>query len=245
MTRQLVILSASMLVTLMLGSVHAFSVFILPLEEQLLLPRSEISLIYSFALVSITISVLFGHRIYGALPSWLLVALSCLMAAFGVYLAAGADGWWQLFWGYSVLFGIANGIGYGFCLQLVGREMPRIKGLAMGAVTAAYAVGSVLFARIFAAQIEAQSLAAALMALVTGLVICAAISATLLLVVKASFGEVSVLKSGVISRTKVIQFWFAYMTSVFAGQRSTRAPARKPPIALPTPIVTAPVVASP
>jgi len=58
------ILIASMLVTFVLGSVHAFSVFIVPLEGLLHLPRSEISLIYSFALVSITISVLLGYRIY-------------------------------------------------------------------------------------------------------------------------------------------------------------------------------------
>ena len=68
-------LPASMLVTFVLGSVHAFSVFIVPLETRLQLPRSEISLIYSFALVALTLAVLFGYRIYGLLSSWLLVLL--------------------------------------------------------------------------------------------------------------------------------------------------------------------------
>ena len=67
MNKKIVILLASMLVTFVLGSVHAFSVFILPLESILRLPRSEISLVYSFALVAITCSVLLGYRIYTAL----------------------------------------------------------------------------------------------------------------------------------------------------------------------------------
>ena len=67
MNRGYLILAASMLVTFVLGSVHAFSVFIVPLEILLELPRSEISLIYSFALVGITVSVLLGYLI---MPDW-------------------------------------------------------------------------------------------------------------------------------------------------------------------------------
>ena len=67
-------LLASMLVTLVLGSVHAFSVFIAPLERLLLLPRSEVSLIYSLALVALTLAVLLGYRVYHLLaPAWLVL----------------------------------------------------------------------------------------------------------------------------------------------------------------------------
>lgn len=82
-----------MLVTFVLGSVHAFSVFIVPLETRLQLPRSEISLIYSFALVALTLAVLLGYRIYGLLPSWLLVLITCLVAAAGLLLASLATSW--------------------------------------------------------------------------------------------------------------------------------------------------------
>ena len=112
---QLVLL-ASMLVTFVLGSVHAFSVFLLPLETQLQLPRADISLIYSLALVAITFAVLLGYRIYDKAPAWILVATSCLLAAGGLMLAANAQSWWQLMFGYSLLFGLANGLGYGFTL---------------------------------------------------------------------------------------------------------------------------------
>jgi len=209
-----------MLVTFVLGSVHAFSVFILPLEALLVLPRSDISLIYSFALVAITLSVLFGYLIYARLAAWLLVLLTCLVAALGLVLAATASNWWLLFLGYSVLFGGANGVGYGFTLQLAAREMPENKGFAMGAVTAAYAVGSIVFARIFSAQIESTSVAAAFMALATGLVGCGLVAALLMYLVKANYGgskAVSDEPGQRLDNRRVGLFWLAYMLSVFAG----------------------------
>ena len=50
-----------------------------------------------------------------------------------------------MFVGYAVIFGGANGLGYGFALQLSAQAMPDRKGLAMGAVTACYAMGGVYF----------------------------------------------------------------------------------------------------
>ena len=70
-----------MLVTFVLGSVHAFSVFIAPLEALLRLPRAEISLIYSLALVALTVSVLVGYRIYHRLAPASLVLLTVPLPA--------------------------------------------------------------------------------------------------------------------------------------------------------------------
>ena len=84
-------LLASMLVTFALGSVHAFSVFLVSFEALLGLPRSEISLIYSFALVAITLAVLLGHRFYNLLAAWWLIFITCLIAAAGLLLA-GREG---------------------------------------------------------------------------------------------------------------------------------------------------------
>ncbi len=219
MSKRTLTLLASMLVTFVLGSVHAFSVFIVSLEELLELPRSEISLIYSFALVAITLAVLLGYRIYSLLPAWWLVLTTCLVATAGLLLASSATNWWLLFAGYSVAFGFSNGIGYGFSLQLVGRVMPEIKGFAMGAVTAAYAVGSIVFARIFAWRIELVSLESALVAIALAVIGCGSLAAIMLRVADVSYAaaQAEVSHGGPIDRRKVVQFWIAYMASVFAG----------------------------
>jgi len=212
------ILLASMLVTFVLGSVHAFSVFLAPLESQLGLPRSQISLIYSFALVAITLSVTLGYRIYSLLSPWWLVLATGAVAAMGLLLAATATSWWMLFAGYSLAFGVSNGIGYGFCLQLVGRAMPSRKGFAMGAVTAAYAVGSIVFAKIIAWRIEVDSVSAAFLAISATLIVIVALAALVMRRAGASYGS-SAANNGDerLDRRSLLQYWFAYLTSVFAG----------------------------
>lgn len=220
MNRPARILLASMLVTLVLGSVHAFSVLLAPLELQLDLPRSEISLIYSFALVAITLSVTLGYRIYGLLPPAWLVAITGSVAALGLLLAALADSWWGLFAGYSLGFGISNGIGYGFCLQLAGRVMPARKGVAMGAVTAAYAVGSILFAQLIAWRIVSDSVAAAFILVAVAVLLCTLVAALIMQANAASYADTGAtapaLREQLDSRS-LWQFWFAYLTAVFAG----------------------------
>ena len=220
MSNRALTLLASMLVTFVLGSVHAFSVFLLPFETMLDLPRSQISLIYSFALVAITLAVLLGYRVYSLLPAWALVLVTCTVAAAGLLLASGATSWWMLFAGYSLAFGFSNGIGYGFSLQLVGRVMPEIKGFAMGAVTAAYAVGSVVFAKIFAWRVALDSVESALTAIALALLICGVLAALMLRLADANYGnpdqEVN-RDMPAIDNRKLLQFWFAYMASVFAG----------------------------
>ena len=209
-----------MLVTFVLGSVHAFSVFLAPLEVQLRLPRSQISLIYSFALVAITLSVTLGYRIYASLSAWWLIVITGAVAALGLLLAAVATGWWMLFAGYSLAFGISNGIGYGFCLQLVARAIPAGKGFAMGAVTAAYAVGPIVFAKIIAWRIEADSVSAAFVAVAATLAVIVIVAAFMLCRAEASYGKSVKIARGNddrLDRRRLLQFWFAYLTSVFAG----------------------------
>ena len=218
-TRSAQILIASMLVTFVLGSVHAFSVFLLPLETQLGLPRSQISLIYSFALVAITLSVTLGYRIYALLPPWWLVVTMAAVAAMGLLLAAAATNWWMLFAGYSLAFGVSNGIGYGFCLQLVARARPARKGFAMGAVTAAYAVGSIVFAKIIGWRIDVDSVSAAFLAVSVTLLVIVVLAALLMRHAQANFAA-SIAKDGDegrLDRRSLLQYWFAYLTSVFAG----------------------------
>jgi OFA family oxalate/formate antiporter-like MFS transporter len=209
-----------MLVTFVLGSVHAFSVFLAPLEMLLGLPRSQISLIYSFALVAITLSVTLGYRIYGLLPAAWMVLLTGAVAAAGLSLAATASDWWALFAGYSIAFGVSNGIGYGFCLQLAGRVMPARRGVAMGAVTAAYAVGSILFAQLIAWRIAAASVSAAFAAIAVAVLLCTLLAAVVMHFNGASYGASKVFAADPrerLDRRSLWQYWFAYLTGVFAG----------------------------
>lgn len=174
------VLLAGMLLALVLGSVHAFSVFLEPLEAQFGAGRSSVSLTYSLALACLTVGVLVGHRVYARLPAALLAVVICLLAAAGCLVAAWANAL-AVFWlGYGVVFGGANGLGYGFALQSAGQMNPKRTGLAMGLVTASYAVGAVIAPALFDALLRAGGLAGAMLGLAAALVAIGPVVAGLL-----------------------------------------------------------------
>lgn len=143
-------LIGAMLMTSTLGSVHAFSIFVAPLELLFDASRAQVSLLYSFALLFLTVAVLLGHKIYPIGTPARIAVWVCGVAATGLFICASSRSLMLLWIGYSLLFGAANGVGYGFSLQIAAQAMPARKGFAMGAVTAVYAVGATVFAKLFA-----------------------------------------------------------------------------------------------
>lgn len=135
-------IAASAALSAVLGTIHAFSVFIPQWESLPGADRASVSLVYSIALVALTIAVLFGYRLYGRLSPVIMFALVGVVAAFGLLLASISNSLLSLYLTYGLVFGGANGLGYGYSLQLSGQAAPARRGLAMGLVTAFYAVGA-------------------------------------------------------------------------------------------------------
>ena len=137
-----VTIAASCALSMVLGSIHVFSVFIPQWERLPGADRASVSLIYSLALVSLTIAVLFGYHLYQRFSPVVIFVLAGVVAALGLYLSADSSSLVSLYITYGLVFGGANGIGYGYALQLSGQAAPSFRGLAMGLVTAFYAVGA-------------------------------------------------------------------------------------------------------
>ena len=222
-------LIAGCLVTFTLGSVHAFSVFVLPLESFYSVGRSSVSFVYSLALLSLTIMVFFGHRFYGRCSPPNLTALACIVAGLGLLIAGTSSSLIGVYVGYGVLFGAANGIGYGFVLQLVAQGLPSAAGAAMGIVTALYAIGAAVFAKIFTFLLQITTLAN-VMGVMAFVLFAVAIIVWLLLYcaraiyegdgacVRASFKRlVSLFDISEPSIDLIRRLWLAYGTAVAAG----------------------------
>ena len=146
-------ISVAGILTLVLGTVHGFSVLLEPLESGFDLSRAQASGFYSLALICLTIAVLGSHYLLARFSVVVSAAIACGVAIFGLSIAALAKTAWEFGLGYGVLFGLANGFGYALSLQLAARAYPERRGLAIGAVTALYAVGASFFAMITGAML--------------------------------------------------------------------------------------------
>ncbi|WP_343563871.1 MFS transporter [Kiloniella sp. b19] len=175
--KPLVAMTALLLLSLSLGSLHSFSVLLPALEESMNTSRGMASMSYSLALVVLAATVLLGPRFYDALPSSVLALITGITASLGCLLAALASDLLAVWLGYGLLFGAANGLGYGFALQFSAQLFPNKGGSAMGMITAVYATGALLSPPLFAHALSlggwqsAQLVSAALL-LCTGLLAC-------------------------------------------------------------------------
>ncbi len=134
--------AAAIIMTTSVGTIHAFSVFVAPLED--IAGERQ------------------GHRESGLQPG---VGQpdpgrsdrpAPLAPGVSGLVATGSTVCWPrwaprspplpsvtaLYLGYGLLFGFANGTGYGFALVIASNALPERRGVAMGVVTAMYAVGA-------------------------------------------------------------------------------------------------------
>ena len=146
-------LIAAVLLTGSLGSIHAFSIFIEPFELAFNASRESVSLVYSVALISLTVAVLVSHSLFRLASAATIFALVGLTSALGLSLPIWLEDMLWLYIGYGLIFGFANGLGYALALQLAAWSYPTHAATAMGGVTAIYALGALAFARIFNALI--------------------------------------------------------------------------------------------
>ena len=215
----ILVLLACMILTLALGSVHAFSIFLENLEVRFDVSRSEVSLIYSFSLACITVAVLFSHLIFKHFNPVLLVTLISLTSAAGCALAAQATNLHMIWLGYSVLFGGANGLGYGFALQCSAQANPDIKGFSMGCVTATYALGAALAPIPFEILLNRGGFTLAMNGLAIAMLIILPSIVYFLVKGKAVLEVIKLKKKSISSRQQwlVVKLWLGYGTAVAAG----------------------------
>src|SRR4051795_274271 len=130
---------AAALLMAALGTFHAWSVLVQPLQDELHASRSTVSAVYALATVLFAASMLLEPAVHRRMPAVALATGSALLATAGLALAA-VPVEAAVFVGYGVLFAAANGLGYGLAVHVAATVGGRT-GAAAGAMVAAYALG--------------------------------------------------------------------------------------------------------
>ena len=172
-------LLAATLMNLPLGSVYAFSVLLRPIEQELAIPRSALSLVFGLATVGFTAGSVGAAFLYRVAPAPVLVLASALVAAGGLLTAATASGLAQLLLGYGVVFGTGGGVTYILLQQGVNMLVRRRQGLVNGYIVSLYPMGAMIATPAFHACNEAFGWRTTLGGLATVLVICGIAAALL------------------------------------------------------------------
>ncbi|MBT6091756.1 MAG: hypothetical protein HOH21_02865 [Acidimicrobiaceae bacterium] len=209
-------LAGCVLLSGVLGSIHAYSLFIESFESDLGVGRGEAGAPYSVALASLTLAVLVSHRLFRLVPGPLVVLIASGGAAGGLLLAASANSLAGVVLGYGIVFGAFNGLGYAFSLQRASESNPDRRGFALGLVTAAYALGGASTALVLDKHVAASGATSALRWLALAIAVTGIVTSALLANNDSPARGSSARLSSANLRT-LAPLWMAYLLAVLAG----------------------------
>jgi OFA family oxalate/formate antiporter-like MFS transporter len=131
--------------TLALGTLYAWSVFVTPLENEFGWKRAQTSSVFTLAVVMFAASLLLAGRLQDKFgPFWIsitgsiLVSLSFLLFAYTYSL-------YSLFFFYGILGGLGLGFGFGTVVPVMAKWFPDKTGLAIGLALLGFGGGSAIF----------------------------------------------------------------------------------------------------
>ena len=216
--KQSLVIISCLLITFCMGTIHAFSTLIESIELQINAGRMASSLIYSTGLISVTVAVFFGSTLYRKLSPSFIIVLIALLPLIGV-LISNSGSWIGWVVGYGFCFGFASGLGYGFSLYAASSVTSSQKlGLVLGAVSASYAFGAVIFSMLYPLLISYFGFNFGYMIGVLTLSNIIIISLILFrLAQKDLTAKTKSISKDRRVKGKIIKLWLAFFLGVFAG----------------------------
>lgn len=141
-----VILSASILINMCIGSAYAWSVFQNPLISLFGWTTTQTSLAFTISLALVPISMIFAGRLqdlYG--PKYVTLAGGCVFGL-GIFLTSTITSLTGLYLYYGLLGGLGIGMVYACMVGNTMKWFPDKRGLAGGLIAMGFGLGAVVFA---------------------------------------------------------------------------------------------------
>lgn len=133
------------LMTLALGTLYGWSVFVAPLEHEFGWKRAQTSTVFTLAVVMFAATLPLAGRLQDRFgPFWISLAGS-LMISLSFFLFAHTSSLYHLLFFFGVLGGLGNAFGYATVVPVMAKWFPDRMGLAIGLAIAGYGGGSAIF----------------------------------------------------------------------------------------------------
>jgi len=127
---------------LALGSLYAWSVFVLPLEKEFGWTRSQTSWVYTIAVVVFASTFVLAGRIQDQRGPRPCAIAGALLVSVGFFAASFTTSLWFLYVAFGVVVGAGNGFGYATPMPVASKWFPDRRGLVVGLMVGGYGAGS-------------------------------------------------------------------------------------------------------
>jgi len=136
------------LMNLALGSLYAWSVFVLPLEQEFGWKRADTSWVYTIAVVCFALTFIAAGRLQDLKGPKLCAFLGGILVSGGFLLASFTTSLLTLYVFFGVIVGIGNGFGYATPMPVGSKWFPDKRGLVVGLMVGGYGGGQAIFGTI-------------------------------------------------------------------------------------------------
>ena len=130
---------------LALGSLYAWSVFVLPLEKEFGWTRGQTSWVFTIVVISFAISFIVAGRLQDRRGPRLCAAIGAVLIGVGFFLASMATSLLFLYLAFGLVVGLGNGFGYATPIPVASKWFPDKRGLIVGLMVGGYGAGSAVF----------------------------------------------------------------------------------------------------
>ena len=132
------------LMNLALGSLYAWSVFVLPLEQEFGWKRAQTSLVYTIAIVTFATTFVLAGRIQDKRGPRLCAFLGAVLVSLGFFLTSFTTSLTFLYVVFGIIVGAGNGFGYATPIPVASKWFPDKRGLVVGIMVGGYGAGSAI-----------------------------------------------------------------------------------------------------
>src|SRR5262245_59526777 len=133
------------LMNLALGSLYAWSVFVIPLEQEFGWKRADTSWVYTIAVVCFALTFIAAGRLQDLKGPKICAYTGGLLVSIGFFLASFTTSLLTLYVFFGVIVGIGNGFGYSAPTPVASKWFPDRRGLVVGLMVGGYGGGQAIF----------------------------------------------------------------------------------------------------
>jgi OFA family oxalate/formate antiporter-like MFS transporter len=139
---------------LALGSLYAWSVFVLPLEKEFGWKRAQTSWVFTIAIVTFAITFVLAGRIQDKLGPRPCALVGAVLVSLGFFAASMTTSLIFLYAVFGVVVGAGNGFGYATPIPVASKWFPDKRGLVVGLMVGAYGASSAIIGPLATGWIE-------------------------------------------------------------------------------------------
>jgi OFA family oxalate/formate antiporter-like MFS transporter len=130
---------------LALGTLYAWSVFVLPLEQEFGWTRAQTSWTFTIAIVTFAASFIVAGRLQDLRGPRICAAIGGTLVGVGFILSSFTSSLTYLYLIFGVVVGLGNGFGYATPVPVASKWFPDKRGLVVGLMVSGYGAGSAVF----------------------------------------------------------------------------------------------------